>query len=207
VSASFTSPSSSHLEHFTMPELLEESTAEVMEQTAQVADTAEFSGSAVADETQAEPVIECHEPAAESIDKREAPVLSDSVIENAMVDESVAVLEEPVAILEEPIAVLEEPVAVFDEPAAAVPEETGAMHDEAGAEHAAFECTSEAPVLTDEPIEIPAIEEPAAVLAEPIAEAADLCSDEAAAEAHTVANEVTEIHDQAAQVDEAASFV
>src|SRR3954447_19104211 len=121
-----------------MPELLEESIAEVMEQTAHVADTAESSGSAVADETQAEPIIECHESAAESLDKLEAPVLSDSDIENAMVAESVdvleepvavleepaAVLEEPIAVLEEPVAVLEEPIAVLDEPAVAVPEET-----------------------------------------------------------------------------------
>jgi hypothetical protein len=185
-----------------MPELLEESIAEFKEQTAHVADADETSGPAVADERQAEPLIECHESTAESGDKLEAPVLSDSLSENAMVDELVAVVEEPVAVVEEPVAVLEEPVAVLEErvavleqPAAAVAEETGVVHDEPGAEHAAFECTSEAPVLADEPIEIPAIEEPAAVLADPIAEAADQCSVEATAEAHLVADQVTEIHD------------
>ena len=196
-----------------MPELLEESIAEVKEQTAHVADTGEASGSALADETRAEPVIEFHESIAESSDKLEAPALSDSVSENAMVDESVAVLEEPVAVLEEPVAVLEEPVAVLEEPvavleepSAAVPEETGALDDEPGAEHAAFEYTSEAPEVADEPIEIPAIEEVAAVLAAPIAEAADQCSVDSAAEAHAVANQVAEIHDQAARVDEAVAF-
>jgi hypothetical protein len=196
-----------------MPELLEESIAEIKEQTTPVADTGAPSGSAIADERQAEPVIERNESTAESSDKLEAPVLSDSASENAMVDESVAVLEvpvavveqpvavlqEPVAVLEEAVAVLEEPVAVLEEPAAAVLDETGALHDEPGAEHAA----SEAPGLPDEPIELPAIEEQASVLAEPIAEAADQCSVEAAAEAHVVANQVSEIHEQDARVDEA----
>ena len=270
-----------------MPDLLEESIAEIKEQTAHVADTGGFSGSAVADETQAEPVIECHECTAESSDKLEAPVSSDSISEIAMVDESVAVLEEPVAVLEEPavpeetvavldepiavpdepvvvleesiavldepvavldepiavpdepivvleesIAVLDEPVAVLDEPvavldepvdildepaaeileetvavldepAAVVPEETGAWHDEAGDEHTPFECTSEAPERADEQIELPAIEEPAAVLAESVAEAADQCSVEEAAETLVVADQVTETHDQPAPLDEA----
>ena len=81
------------------------------------------------------------------------------------------------------------------------------MDDEPCAEHAAFESTSEAPELADEPIEIPAIEEVAAVLAAPIAEAADQCSVDSAAEAQVVADQVTEIHDEAARVDEADAFV
>jgi hypothetical protein len=182
-----------------MPELLEESIAEVKEQTAHVADTVESSGSAVANETQTEPVIECRESTAESSDKLEALVLPGSVSENAMVDDSVAVVDEPVAVLDEPVAVLEEPTAVGFE-------ETSAVHDEPGAEHAAFQCTSEALVLADEPIESPAIGEPAVVLAEPIAEVADLCSVEAAAEANVVADQVTESHDEAAPVDEAAGL-
>ena len=119
-----------------MPELLDESIAEIKEQTAHVADTGEASGSAVADERQAEPVIECDESTAECSDKLEAPVLSDSVCENAMVDESVAVVEEPVAVLNESVAVLEEPVAVLEEPVAAVPDETGTLQDDPAAEHA-----------------------------------------------------------------------
>jgi hypothetical protein len=182
-----------------MPELLEESIAEVKEQTADVADSAESSSLAVAAETQVEPVIECRESTPESCDKLESPVASDSVSESAMVadpvavlDEPVAVVADPVAVLEEPVAVVEEPVAVLEQPAAAGPEETGAVHDEPCAEHAAFGCTSEAPVLAHESIEIPAIEEPAAVLEEPMAESADQCSVEATAEGDLVANEVAE---------------
>jgi hypothetical protein len=210
VNALFTSPSSSHLEHVTMPELLEEPIAEVKEESAHIADTGEPSGSTLADETPAEPVIECHESTAESSDTPEAPALSDSISGTAMVDESVAeldesvaVLEEPVADLDEPIAVLEEPVAVHEESSAAVPEVTSASDDEPAGEHAVFESTSEAPELADEPIEAPAIEEAAAVLAAPIAEAADQCSVDSAAAADVVADQVTEIHDAAAQVDEA----
>jgi hypothetical protein len=205
-----------------MPELLEEPIAEIKDETAHVADTGESSGSAVADERQAEPAIEFHESTAESSYKLEAPVLSDTVSENTMVDESVAVLEEPVAAHEEPVAILEEPVAILEEPAAileepvavleepaavleepvavlaepaAALEETGALPDEPVAEQAAFESTSEAPGLTDEPIEIPATEGEAAVLAEPIAEVAELCSVAADTEAHVISDEVTEIHD------------
>ena len=61
-------------------------------------------------------------------------------------------------------------------------------------------------MLADEPIEIPAIEETAAVLAEPIAEAADECSVDAAAEVHVDDNQVTETDDEAAPVDEADAF-
>jgi hypothetical protein len=229
-----------------MPELLEESIAEVKEQSALVADTGEASSSTLADETQAEPVIECHESTAESSDKLESPAWLDSGSEKAMVDESIAVLEEPVAVLEEPsaavleepsaavldetgaileepsaavldesVAVLEEPsaavpeepVAVLEEPSAAVLDETGAIDNEPGAEHAAFESTSEAPELADEPIEIPAIEEAAAVLAAPIAEAADQGSVDSAAEPNLVADQVTETHDETARVDGADALV
>ena len=166
-----------------MPELLEESIAEVkeQEQSAHVADTGEVSGSTLADETRSEPVIESHESSAYISDKLEAPSLTESVSENAMVDE--------------PVADLDEPVADLDEPSAAVPEETGTLDDEPGIKQAAFECTSEAPELADEPIERSAIEEAAAVLAAPIAEAADQCSVDSATEAHSAANQVTEIHD------------
>ena len=58
-----------------------------------------------------------------------------------------------------------------------------------------------------EPIEILAVEEPADVLTEPIDEVADQCSVEAAAEAHEVAKQVTEIHEEAAPVDEALALV
>ena len=204
-----------------MPELLEEPIAEVKEQTDHVADTCEASGPALADETRAEPVIEFHESITESSDNPEAPALSESVSENAVVDESVAVLEEPVAVLEEPVAVLEEPVAVLEEPvavleepsaveleepSAAVPEETGALDDEPGAALAPFVDPAEAPEVADEPIEIMAIEEVADVLAAPIAEAADLSSVDSAAEAHAVADQVAEIHDQDARVDEAVAI-
>jgi hypothetical protein len=194
-----------------MPELLEESIAEAkeQEQSAHVADTGEVSDSTLADETRSEPVIECLESSADISDKLEAPVLTDSASENAIVEEPVPALEEPVAVLEEPVADLEEPVAdleepvaglgesvadlgepvaVLDEPSAAVPEETGTLDDEPGTEHTAFECTSEAPELADESIERPAIEEVADVLAAPIAEAADQCSVESATEAHAAAN-------------------
>jgi hypothetical protein len=176
-----------------MPELLEESIAEIKEQSACVADTGEASGSTLADEIGAEPVSEYLESTAESSDGLEAPALFDSSSENTMVDESVADLEEPIAVLKEPPA--------------AVQEETGALDDEPSAEHASFECTSEAPEPADEPMEIPAIEDAAVMLAAPIAEATDECSADSAAEAHVVADQVTQIHDQAARVDEADASV
>jgi hypothetical protein len=185
-----------------MPELLEESIAEIKEQSACVADTGEAPESTITDETKAEPVSEYLESTAESSDRLETPALSDSGGENIVFDESVADLEEPIAVLEEPIAVLEEP-------SAAVQEETGALDDEPGAEQSAFEPTSEALELADEPIEIPAIEEEevAVVLAAPIEEAADHCSVDSVAEEHVVPNQMTEIQDQAAPVDEADASV